>query len=72
MIVVKSPTLVKSVLNMVGVVNLGLLTYKGEEFGVKHDFEKFLRYYYNSDMKAFLADRRKLAQEQRKEILVVG
>jgi hypothetical protein len=46
---------------MLSIINVGLLTYKGEEFGVKHSFENFLNFYYNNDMKAFLADRKDLS-----------
>jgi hypothetical protein len=46
---------------MLSIINVGLLTYKGEEFGVKHSFENFLNYYYKNDMKSFLADRKDLS-----------
>ena len=40
-IVMKSPMPKKSE-NMITFINIGLLTYKGEEFGVKESFEQFL------------------------------
>jgi hypothetical protein len=43
-------------------INVTLLTYKGEQFGVRHNFERYLQYYYNGDMKEFLADRAELAK----------
>ena len=49
-----------------------MLTYKGEEFGVKHKFEEFLQYIYRNDMKAFLADRKDLARAQRMKVLLAG
>ena len=41
-IVVKSP-LVKKTENMLSIINIGLLTYKGEQFGVNKNFEQFLK-----------------------------
>ena len=41
-IVVRSPH-VKKQQNMVSVINIGLLTYKEEQFGVKESFEDFLQ-----------------------------
>ena len=57
---------------MLSIINVGLLTYKGEEFGVKHSFENFLGYYYNNDMKSFLADRKELSAFQRMKVLLAG
>lgn len=52
---------VKKPENMLSIINVGLLTYKDEQFGVKHSFENFLSYQYKNDMKMFLADRKDLA-----------
>ena len=56
-IVVRSPS-IRKCQNMVSLLNIGLLTYKGEEFGVKGSFEDFLRNHYDNSMKGFLADRK--------------
>ena len=68
---VKSPT-PKKTENMVTLINVGLLTYKGEEFSAENTFEDFLAHKYDRGMKAFLADRKRLAQEQRSRILLAG
>ena len=70
-IVVKSPT-PKKTENMLTLINVGLLTYKGEEFSTENTFEDFLANKYDGRMKAFLADRKRLAQEQRSRILLAG
>mgnify|MGYP001103483839 CR=1 FL=1 len=70
-IVVKSPT-PKKTENMLTLINVGLLTYKGEEFSAENTFEDFLAHKYDGGMKAFLADRKRLAQEQRSRILLAG
>ena len=70
-IVVKSPT-PKKTENMLTLINVGLLTYKGEEFSTVNTFEGFLANKYDGGMKAFLADRKRLAQEQRSRILLAG
>lgn len=57
---------------MLSIINVGLLTYKGEQFGVKHSFDNFLKYHYNNDMKLFLADRKELSQIQRMKVLLAG
>ena len=57
---------------MVSLLNIGLLTYKGEEFGVKESFEDFLRNHYDNSMKGFLADRKTLSVDQKVEILMAG
>jgi hypothetical protein len=43
---------------MISVINVGLLTYKGEKFGVEESFEEFLQIEYKNNMKEFLADRK--------------
>jgi len=53
-------------------INISLLTYGDEEFGVKETFEDFLKNQYNGSMKEFLKDRKKLAQQQKMEILLAG
>lgn len=70
-IVVRSPN-IKKCQNMLSVINIGLLTYKGERFGVDESFEDFLRINYENSMKTFLADRKKLSQQQRIEVLMAG
>ena len=57
----KSPIL-KSVQNMLSLVNIGLLTYKDERFGIDESFEDYLKYNYANSMKHFLQDRKKLAE----------
>lgn len=54
------------------IINIGLLTYADEQFGVKESFEDFLKTSYNNSMKEFLRDRKKVAQSQRVEILLAG
>jgi hypothetical protein len=44
--------------NMLSIINVGLLTYKGEKFGVEESFEQFLSVEYKNNMKEFLADRK--------------
>lgn len=58
--------------NMLSIINIGVLTYKDEEFGLKDSFEEFLRANYSNSMKDFLRDRKKLAQLQKVEILLAG
>lgn len=43
---------------MISIINVGLLTYKGEKFGVEESFEEFLSVEYRNNMKEFLADRK--------------
>ena len=59
-IVVRSPN-IRKCQNMLSLINIGLLTYQGEEFGVKESFEDFLRTNYDNSMKAFLSDRKQLS-----------
>lgn len=59
-IVVRSPQIKKSE-NMMSLINIGLLTYGEEEFGLKHSFEEFLQMNYENSMKQFLNDRKSLA-----------
>lgn len=54
------------------IINIGVLTYKDEQFGVRDSFEDFLQTNYNNSMKEFLRDRKKLAQHQKVEILLAG
>jgi hypothetical protein len=70
-IVVRSPNAKKSE-NLLSVINIGLLTYADEQFGVKETFEDFLKVKYNNSMKEFLRDRKKLALQQRIEIMLAG
>jgi len=42
-------------------VNVGLLTYKNEDFGTKETFEDFLYANYNGNMRTFLNDRKELS-----------
>ena len=74
-IVVRSPTtnLKKgSPNNLLSIINIGVLTYKDEQFGLKDSFEEFLKVNYGNSMKEFLRDRKKLAQHQKVEILLAG
>jgi hypothetical protein len=61
-IVVRSPStnLKKQGNNLLSVINIGVLTYKDEQFGVKESFEDFLKVNYANSMKEFLRDRKKL------------
>jgi hypothetical protein len=61
-IVVRSPStnLKKQGNNLLSVINIGVLTYKDEQFGVKESFEDFLKVNYGNSMKEFLRDRKKL------------
>lgn len=61
-IVVRSPNAKRSE-NLLSIINIGLLTYADEQFGVKESFEDFLKVNYNNSMKEFLRDRKKLAQQ---------
>jgi len=53
-------------------INVVLLTYKEEQFGVKYSFDRYLNYYYNGDLRQFLADRSELAKAQQIKILLAG
>ena len=44
------------------IINIGLLTYADEQFGVKESFEDFLKRNHSNSMKDFLRDRKKVAQ----------
>jgi hypothetical protein len=70
-IVVRSPNAKRSE-NLLSIINIGLLTYADEQFGVKESFEDFLKVNYNNSMKEFLRDRKKLALQQRVEVLLAG
>ena len=48
--------------NLLSIINIGLLTYSEEKFGVEDNFEEFLKSQFNGSMKDFLRDRRKAAQ----------
>ena len=68
---VRSP-LLKVSLNILSLVNIGLLTYKDEKFGVTESFEDYLKNNYDNNMKNFLTDRKSLAERQRIQVLVAG
>jgi hypothetical protein len=70
-IVLKSPT-PKQPQNMVSIINIGLLTYKGENFGESNPFEDHLQSHYEGSMREFLSDRKKLASAQRSQVLIAG
>jgi hypothetical protein len=53
-------------------LNISLLTYGDEQFGVRDNFEDFLKQSYSGSMKEFLKDRKKVAQQQKMEILLAG
>jgi hypothetical protein len=59
-IVVRSPN-AKRTENLLSIINIGLLTYADEQFGVKDSFEDFLKSKFNNSMKEFLRDRKKAA-----------
>ena len=59
-IVVRSPNTKRSE-SLMSMINIGLLTYADEEFGLRDSFEDFLKTKYNNSMKEFLRDRKKLA-----------
>ena len=44
-------------------VNIGLLTYADEEFGVRESFEEKLKTEYGNSMKEFLRERKKIASQ---------
>jgi len=60
-IVIKSPQAKKSE-DMLSYINVGLLTFGNEQFGVKQSFEEFLTKNYEGNMKMFLNDRKDLAK----------
>lgn len=60
-IVVRAPSTPKTE-NLLSIINIGLLTYSDEKFGVAESFEDFLKSQFNGSMKDFLRDRRKAAQ----------
>ena len=70
-IVVRAPSVPKTE-NLLSIINIGLLTYSDEKFGVEDSFEDFLKNKFNGSMKDFLKDRRKAALNQRMEILLAG
>lgn len=60
-IVVRAPNS-KNTENMISMINIGLLTYADERFGVSQSFEEFLKNKFNGSMKDFLKDRKKVTQ----------
>jgi hypothetical protein len=70
-IVVRAPTCKKSE-NLLAVINIGLLTYADEQFGLTESFEEFLKTKFKGLMKDFLKDRKKVSIAQRLEILLAG
>ena len=58
--VVRGPSSKKTE-NLLSLINVGLLTYADEKFGIKDSFENFLKKKYKDNMKDFLRDRKKLA-----------
>lgn len=71
--VVRAPQISKKTgENLVSIVNIGLLTYADEEFGVRESFEEKLRTEYGNSMKEFLRERKKIATQQKLEILLTG
>ena len=57
---------------MLSMINIGLLTYADEKFGVTESFEEFLKKKFKGSMKDFLKDRKKVTQVQKLEILLAG
>jgi len=47
--------------SLMSVLNIGLLSYQNEQFGIRESFENFLKYNYNNSMKNFLKDRKELS-----------
>jgi len=70
-IVVRAPN-TKAPENMLSMINIGLLTYADEKFGVKESFEDFLKNKFKGSMKDFLKDRKKVTQVQKLDILLAG
>ena len=70
-IVVRAPS-VQRTENMLSVLNIGLLTYADERFGITGTFEDFLKSKFAGNMKDFLRDRRRAASVQRLEVLLAG
>lgn len=70
-IVVRAPNS-KTTENMLSMINIGLLTYADEKFGVTESFEEFLKNKFKGSMKDFLKDRKKVTQVQKLEILLAG
>lgn len=59
-VVVRAPGIKKSE-NLLSVINLGLLTYADEKFGLRDSFEEFLKTKFAGSMKDFLKDRKKVS-----------
>lgn len=61
-IVVRSPSqnLKRIGSNLLSIINIGVLTYADEQFGLRDSFEEYLRANYSNSMKEFLKDRKKL------------
>lgn len=59
-VVVRAPSIKKSE-NLLSVINLGLLTYADEKFGLRDSFEEFLKTKFAGSMKDFLKDRKKVS-----------
>ena len=70
-IVVRAPNS-KTPENMLAMINIGLLTYADEKFGVSESFEEFLKKKFKGSMKDFLKDRKKVTQVQKLDILLAG
>lgn len=70
-VVVRAPSTKRSE-NLLSIINLGLLTYADEQFGVRDSFEDYLKTKFGGSMKDFLKDRKKVALAQRIEILLAG
>lgn len=73
-IVVRSPSqnLKRTGGNLLSIINIGVLTFADEQFGLRDSFEEYLRANYANSMKEFLKDRKKLGQSQKVEILLAG
>lgn len=70
-VVIRGPVQ-KPMQNMLSLVNIGLLTYQDEQFGVDESFEDFLKFTYDNSMKLFLQDRKQLAEKQKISVLLAG
>ena len=70
-IVLKGPNTKRNE-SLLSIINIGLLTYSDEKFGLSENFDTFLKQKFKGSMKTFLNDRKKAAQIQRIQVLLAG
>lgn len=70
-VVVKCPG-VKRPENLLSQIKVGLLTYPHEQFGKRDSFEEHLKTRYESSMRQFLNDRKRIAQIQSTSVLIAA